>query len=66
VNWRKQKDGKTVRESHEKLKVGGVKVLSCCYTRSADNLSFQRRIYWLLDGDPTTVLVHYLIVDKYG
>jgi len=64
VNWRKQKDGKTVRESHEKLKVGGVKVLSCCYTRSADNLAFQRRIYWLLDGDPTTVLVHYLIIDK--
>jgi len=64
VNWRKQKDGKTVRESHEKLKVGGVKVLSCCYTRSADNLSFQRRIYWLLAGDPTTVLGHYLTVDK--
>jgi len=64
VNWRKQKDGKTVRESHEKLKVGGIKVLSCCYTRSADNISFQRRIYWLLDGDPNTVLVHYLLLDK--
>jgi len=64
VNWRKQKDGKTVRESHEKLKVGGIKVLSCCYTRSAENLTFQRRIYWLLDGDPTTVLVHYLTLDK--
>jgi len=64
VNWRKQKDGKTVRESHEKLKVGGVKVLSCCYTRSAENPAFQRRIYWLLDGDPTTVLVHYLLLDR--
>jgi len=64
VNWRKQKDGKTVRESHEKLKVGGVKVLSCCYTRSADNPSFQRRIYWLLDGDSTIVLVHYLTMEK--
>lgn len=64
VNWKKQKDGKTVRESHEKLKVGGVKVLSCCYTRSADNSAFQRRIYWLLDGDPTTVLVHYLLLEK--
>jgi hypothetical protein len=64
VNWRKQKDGKTVRESHEKLKVGGVKVLSCCYTRSAENPAFQRRIYWLLDGDASTVLVHYLTMDK--
>jgi len=64
VNWRKQKDGKTVRESHEKLKVGGIKVLSCCYTRSAENPAFQRRIYWLLDGDPSTVLVHYLYLDK--
>jgi len=64
INWRKQKDGKTVRESHEKLKVGGIKVLSCCYTRSSENPAFQRRIYWLLDGDPTTVLVHYLLLDK--
>jgi len=64
INWRKQKDGKTVRESHEKLKVGGVKVLSCCYTRSAEMPSFQRRIYWLLDGDATTVLVHYLTLEK--
>jgi hypothetical protein len=65
INWKKQKDGKTVRESHEKLKVGGVKVLSCCYTRSAENTAFQRRIYWLLDGDPTTVLVHYLLIEKF-
>jgi len=64
INWRKQKDGKTVRESHEKLKVGGVKVLSCCYTRSAEMPAFQRRIYWLLDGDATTVLVHYLTLDR--
>jgi len=64
VNWRKQKDGKTVRESHEKLKVGGVKVLSCCYTRSAENPAFQRRIYWLLEGDASTVLVHYLTMEK--
>eukprot|EP01118_Nematostelium_gracile_P007984 TRINITY_DN261_c0_g1_i1.p1 TRINITY_DN261_c0_g1~~TRINITY_DN261_c0_g1_i1.p1 ORF type:complete len:603 (-),score=129.81 TRINITY_DN261_c0_g1_i1:767-2575(-) len=64
VNWKKQKDGKTVRESHEKLKVGGVKVLSCCYTRSSDNTAFQRRIYWLLEGDLTTVLVHYLLLEK--
>jgi hypothetical protein len=64
INWRKQKDGKTVRESHEKLKVGGVKVLSCCYTRAEENPAFQRRIYWLLDGDATTVLVHYLTLEK--
>jgi hypothetical protein len=64
INWKKQKDGKTVRESHEKLKVGGVKVLSCCYTRSSDNSAFQRRIYWLLEGDLTTVLVHYLLLEK--
>lgn len=63
INWKKEKDGKTVRESHEKLKVGGVKVLSCSYTRSADNSAFQRRIYWLLDGDPV-VLVHYLLIER--
>lgn len=60
VNWKKQKDGKTVRESHEKLRVGGNKLLSCCYAQCEDVPTFRRRVYWLLDGDSGTALVHYL------
>eukprot|EP01119_Soliformovum_irregulare_P002360 TRINITY_DN12624_c0_g1_i1.p1 TRINITY_DN12624_c0_g1~~TRINITY_DN12624_c0_g1_i1.p1 ORF type:complete len:540 (-),score=101.81 TRINITY_DN12624_c0_g1_i1:25-1644(-) len=61
INWKKYKDGKTVRESHEKLSVGGVKVLTCGYTTSADDESFHRRTYWCLEGPYTDiVLVHYL------
>ncbi|KAL7222187.1 hypothetical protein ACSBR1_023988 [Camellia fascicularis] len=28
-NWRKKKDGKTVKEAHERLKAGSVDVLHC-------------------------------------
>ncbi|KAK8947261.1 Calmodulin-binding transcription activator 2 [Platanthera zijinensis] len=50
-DWRKKKDGKTVREAHEKLKSGNVDVLHCYYAHGEDNENFQRRSYWLLDGD---------------
>ncbi|XP_020583062.1 calmodulin-binding transcription activator 1-like isoform X2 [Phalaenopsis equestris] len=59
-HWRKKKDGKTVREAHEKLKAGSVDVLHCYYAHGEDNENFQRRCYWLLDGKyEHIVLVHY-------
>ncbi|PWA79606.1 hypothetical protein CTI12_AA204840 [Artemisia annua] len=58
-NWRK-KDGKGVKEAHEKLKVGSVEVLHCYYVHGEDNENFQRRCYWLLDKKlENIVLVHY-------
>ncbi|XP_066391254.1 calmodulin-binding transcription activator 2-like isoform X2 [Miscanthus floridulus] len=60
-NWRKKKDGKTVKEAHEKLKVGSVDVLHCYYAHGEENENFQRRTYWLLEeGFMNIVLVHYL------
>lgn len=68
--WRKKKDGKTVREAHEKLKTGSVDVLHCYYAHGEDNENFQRRCYWLVDKQlQNIVLVHYREVKegfKYG
>ncbi|KAK3265636.1 hypothetical protein CYMTET_25695 [Cymbomonas tetramitiformis] len=62
-NWRKKKDGKAVRETHEKLKVGAVELLNCYYAHAEHSDSFQRRSYWLLgEKDEGIVLVHYLNV----
>ncbi|KAL9238356.1 hypothetical protein vseg_012788 [Gypsophila vaccaria] len=62
-NWRKKKDGKTVKEAHEKLKVGSVDVLHCYYAHGEDNECFQRRSYWLLEEEYMhIVFVHYLEV----
>ncbi|KAF2309172.1 hypothetical protein GH714_001017 [Hevea brasiliensis] len=62
-NWRKKKDGKTVKEAHEKLKVGSVDVLHCYYAHGEENESFQRRSYWMLEQELThIVFVHYLEV----
>ncbi|XP_050217229.1 calmodulin-binding transcription activator 3-like [Mercurialis annua] len=58
--WRKKTDGKTVKEAHEKLKAGSVDVLHCYYAHGEDNENFQRRSYWMLDGNlEHIVLVHY-------
>ncbi|XP_057419010.1 uncharacterized protein LOC130713241 [Lotus japonicus] len=58
--WRKKKDGKTIREAHEKLKAGSVDVLHCYYAHGEDNENFQRRSYWMLDEQlEHIVLVHY-------
>lgn len=58
--WRKKKDGKTVKEAHEKLKAGSIDVLHCYYAHGEDNENFQRRSYWMLDGQlEHIVLVHY-------
>ncbi|GLT33745.1 hypothetical protein SLA2020_083090 [Shorea laevis] len=62
-NWRKKKDGKTVKEAHEKLKVGSVDVLHCYYAHGEKNENFQRRSYWRLEEELShIVFVHYLEV----
>ncbi|KAF3951029.1 hypothetical protein CMV_023280, partial [Castanea mollissima] len=59
-NWRKSKDGKTVKEGHERLKAGGIDVLHCYYAHGEDNENFQRRSYWLLEAELSHIaLVHY-------
>uniref|UniRef100_A0A7S4PPF5 CG-1 domain-containing protein n=2 Tax=Guillardia theta TaxID=55529 RepID=A0A7S4PPF5_GUITH len=71
-DWKKKKDGKAVREDHEKLKIDGVERLTCCYAHSKEIPTFHRRIYWLLPQQDAKaagsspfeegrqVLVHYL------
>ncbi|WVZ24156.1 hypothetical protein V8G54_002700 [Vigna mungo] len=48
-NWRKKRDGRTVGEAHERLKVGNVEALNCYYAHGEQTPSFQRRSYWMLD-----------------
>ncbi|KAJ0080909.1 hypothetical protein Patl1_12392 [Pistacia atlantica] len=58
--WRKKKNGKTLKESHEKLKAGSVNVLTCYYAHGEDNENFQRRSYWMVQEEfSNVVLVHY-------
>ena len=59
--WKKRRDGKTTREDHMKLKVGGTECIYGCYVHSAILPTFHRRCYWLLQN-PDLVLVHYLNV----
>ncbi|KAE9604822.1 hypothetical protein Lal_00010941 [Lupinus albus] len=59
-NWRKKKDGTTVGEAHERLKVANVEILNCYYAHGEDNPTFHRRSYWILDpAYDHIVLVHY-------
>lgn len=59
-NWRRKKDGRTVGEAHERLKVGNVEALNCYYAHGELNPNFQRRSYWMLEqGMDHIVLVHY-------
>lgn len=48
-SWRKKKDGRTVGEAHERLKVGNAEALNCYYAHGEKNPNFQRRSYWMLD-----------------
>ncbi|XP_031256244.1 LOW QUALITY PROTEIN: calmodulin-binding transcription activator 3-like [Pistacia vera] len=58
--WRKKKNGKALKECHEKLKVGNVNELQCYYAHGEDNENFQRRSYWILQEEfSNIVLVHY-------
>lgn len=59
-NWKKKKDGKTVKEAHEHLKVGNEERIHVYYAHGEDNSTFVRRCYWLLDKTlEHIVLVHY-------
>ncbi|XP_019460388.1 PREDICTED: calmodulin-binding transcription activator 4 isoform X1 [Lupinus angustifolius] len=59
-NWRKKRDGRTVGEAHERLKVGNVEALNCYYAHGEQNPTFQRRSFWMLDpAYDHIVLVHY-------
>ncbi|XP_021637152.2 calmodulin-binding transcription activator 5 isoform X3 [Hevea brasiliensis] len=59
-NWKKKKDGKTVKEAHEHLKVGNEERIHVYYAHGEDNPTFVRRCYWLLDKTlEHIVLVHY-------
>ncbi|KAL2521544.1 Calmodulin-binding transcription activator 3 [Forsythia ovata] len=59
-NWRKKKDGKTVKEAHERLKAGSIDVLHCYYAHGEEDQNFQRRSYWMLEEELShIVLVHY-------
>ncbi|KAI7737618.1 hypothetical protein M8C21_017052, partial [Ambrosia artemisiifolia] len=66
-NWRRKKDGRTVGEAHERLKVGNVEALNCYYAHGELNPNFQRRCYWMLDqGMDHIVLVHYRDITMSG
>ncbi|XAR57019.1 hypothetical protein NMG60_11025017 [Bertholletia excelsa] len=59
-NWKKKKDGKTVKEAHEHLKVGDEERIHVYYAHGEDKPTFVRRCYWLLDKTlEHIVLVHY-------
>ncbi|CAN6577286.1 unnamed protein product [Malus baccata var. baccata] len=61
--WKKAKDGKSTKEAHERLKVGGVDTLHCYYAHGEEDKKFQRRSYWMIDKYLShIVLVHYLDV----
>jgi hypothetical protein len=48
-DWQKKGVSQTVRETHEKLKVGERVLLNCYYCQGAEAERFQRRCYWLLE-----------------
>ncbi|KAL7123777.1 hypothetical protein ABFS83_14G004900 [Erythranthe nasuta] len=59
-NWKKKKDGKTVKEAHEHLKVGNSERIHVYYAHGEHSPTFVRRCYWLLDKSlEHIVLVHY-------
>ncbi|KAF2954054.1 hypothetical protein DAI22_01g452600 [Oryza sativa Japonica Group] len=63
--WRKKKNGKTIAEAHERLKVDNVDALNCYYAHADKNSTFQRRIYWMLDpAYDHIVFVHYRDVQE--
>ena len=60
-NWRKKNDNKTIKETHEKLKVKDKETLNCYYAHAENADGLQRRCYWILDKQfDDVVLVHYL------
>lgn len=62
--WRKKPDNKTIKETHEKLKVGVKETLNCYYAHADTGDGLQRRCYWILDKAlDDVVMVHYLCSD---
>jgi hypothetical protein len=60
-SWRKKNDNKTIKETHEKLKVADKETLNCYYAHSELGDGLQRRCYWILDKQhDDVVMVHYL------
>lgn len=60
-SWRKKNDNKTIKETHEKLKVADEERLNCYYAHAESTDGLQRRCYWILDKQyDDTVMVHYL------
>ena len=59
--WRKKSDNKTIKETHEKLKVADKETLNCYYAHAESGDGLQRRCYWILDKRfDDVVMVHYL------
>ena len=59
--WRKKNDNKTIKETHEKLKVADMETLNCYYAHAESGDGLQRRCYWILDKQyDDVVMVHYL------
>ncbi|XRB24777.1 calmodulin-binding transcription activator [Pseudoscourfieldia marina] len=48
-NWQKKKDGKSLKETHEQLKVLNKDCLNCYYAHAEPPSQLQRRCYWLLE-----------------
>ncbi|KAL8113985.1 hypothetical protein AgCh_021046 [Apium graveolens] len=65
-SWRRKRDGRTISEAHERLKVGNAEALNCYYAHGDVNPNFQRRSYWMLDpGFEHIVLVHYRDITEF-
>uniref|UniRef100_A0ACD5TS25 Uncharacterized protein n=1 Tax=Avena sativa TaxID=4498 RepID=A0ACD5TS25_AVESA len=63
--WQRKKNGRTIAEAHEYLKVDNEERLSCYYAHTENNRTFQRRIYWMVDpAYEHIVLVHYRDVSE--
>eukprot|EP00824_Muranothrix_gubernata_P017381 TRINITY_DN35646_c0_g1_i1.p1 TRINITY_DN35646_c0_g1~~TRINITY_DN35646_c0_g1_i1.p1 ORF type:complete len:327 (+),score=56.83 TRINITY_DN35646_c0_g1_i1:237-1217(+) len=58
--WKKKRDGRTPREDHEEIKFQGTPTIAARYAHSEERGTFHRRSYWLLQGNTSIVLVHYL------
>ncbi|GLT61076.1 hypothetical protein SLA2020_338070 [Shorea laevis] len=63
-NWKKKRNGKSVNESHERIKVGNEERIHAYYVHGQDN-TFARRCYQLLDKKLEHIfLVHYREVQE--
>ncbi|XP_014508866.2 uncharacterized protein LOC106768308 [Vigna radiata var. radiata] len=59
---KRKKDGKTVKEAHEHLKVGNEERIHVYYAHGQDNSNFVRRCYWLLDNKLQKMQIVVMII----